>query len=226
MFQRASLLWVYAMRPYKIGVLPGIRPRKKRNLLSHEDKLHKQYVERSDERYYLIDATDRSLGSVASQAAPILVGKNRPDFRPDHVMGDHVIIINAYNTVLTFEKWTKKLFIWHTGWRRGVHQTNMANLRAKKGAEFPLFNAIWSCLPKKSMEKRKLWMEKVFIFPDDKHPFEDKFIITLPKPPLPRPIPIKKRALMDRMEFSLRPNGMTLSNSTLRYLSDRYSKYL
>ena len=72
-----------------------------------------QNVER---KWYVIDAAGKPLGRVAAAAASILNGKNKPTYTPHVDCGDHVIIINCAQAVLTGTKLHKKVYRWHTGW--------------------------------------------------------------------------------------------------------------
>ena len=82
-------------------------------------------------KWYVIDATDKSLGRVAAAAASILRGKNKPTFAPHADCGDHVIIINCSKAVLTGKKLEQKTFKWHTGWIGGLKETKYSELMAK-----------------------------------------------------------------------------------------------
>ncbi len=66
--------------------------------------------------WYILDAADKPLGRVAAQAAVLLRGKHKPTFTPHVDCGDHVIIINCAQAVLTGKKLEKKVYRWHTGW--------------------------------------------------------------------------------------------------------------
>jgi len=61
-------------------------------------------------KWYIIDASGKALGRVAAEAAKVLRGKNKPIFTPHVDTGDHVIVINAAQVVLTGKKATQNLF--------------------------------------------------------------------------------------------------------------------
>jgi len=69
-----------------------------------------------DRRWYVIDAAGKPLGRVADQVAILLRGKHKPTFTPHVDGGDHVIVINAAQVVLTGNKLTKKFYYHHTGY--------------------------------------------------------------------------------------------------------------
>lgn len=69
-----------------------------------------------DRKWYVIDAAGKPLGRVAAQAAVLLRGKHKVTFTPHVDCGDHVIIINCKDAVLTGSKLTKKYYYHHTGY--------------------------------------------------------------------------------------------------------------
>ena len=69
-----------------------------------------------DRKWYVIDAAGKPLGRVAAQAAVLLRGKHKPTFAPHVDCGDHVIIINCKDAVLTGGKEQKKYYYRHTGY--------------------------------------------------------------------------------------------------------------
>jgi large subunit ribosomal protein L13 len=73
-----------------------------------------------DRKWYLIDATDKTLGRLASEVAVILRGKHKPIFTPHVDTGDHVIIINAEKIKLTGNKLRDKKLTYHTGYIGGL----------------------------------------------------------------------------------------------------------
>jgi len=83
-------------------------------------------------RWVVIDATDRALGRVASRAASVLRGKNRPDFTPNQDMGDFVIVINAAKVRLTGAKLVGKVYYRHTEYPGGVRSTTAGKVLDEK----------------------------------------------------------------------------------------------
>ncbi len=61
-----------------------------------------------ERKWYIIDATDRSLGRVATEVAKLLRGKHKPTFTPNQDVGDNVIVINCKDAVLTGHKLDQK----------------------------------------------------------------------------------------------------------------------
>lgn len=73
-----------------------------------------------ERKWYVIDATNKTLGRLASEIAVILRGKHKPIFTPHVDTGDHVIVINAEKVRLTGNKLRDKKFIYHTGYIGGL----------------------------------------------------------------------------------------------------------
>jgi large subunit ribosomal protein L13 len=78
--------------------------------------------------WYLIDAAGKPLGRTAALAATLLRGKQKTIFVPNVDCGDHVIIINAAQAVLTGNKLQKKLYRHHSGWVGGLKEVKYASL--------------------------------------------------------------------------------------------------
>ena len=81
-------------------------------------------------KWYVLDAAGKPLGRVAAKAAEILRGKHKPIFTPHVDCGDHVIIINCEQAVLTGRKAEQKYYRWHTGWIGGLKEIRYDDLMA------------------------------------------------------------------------------------------------
>ena len=94
-------------------------------------------AEMADRKWYVIDAAGKPLGRVAAKAAVLLRGKNKPTFTPNVDCGDHVIIINCDEAVLTGKKLekkfhrTQKMYRTHSGWIGGLKETQYKTLMAE-----------------------------------------------------------------------------------------------
>jgi len=84
---------------------------------------------KSDRKWYLVDATDKVLGRIATEIAVILRGKNKTDFAPHVDIGDNVIIINADKIRLTGNKEEQKEYIHHTGYLGHLRRKSIAYVR-------------------------------------------------------------------------------------------------
>ena len=85
-----------------------------------------------DRKWYVIDAAGKPLGRVAAQAAVLLRGKHKVTFAPHVDCGDHVIIINCKDAVLTGGKAEKKYYYRHTGYIGHLRAVRYDTLMAEK----------------------------------------------------------------------------------------------
>ena len=84
-----------------------------------------------ERKWYIIDATDKSLGRVATEVARLLRGKHKPTFTPNQDVGDHVIVINCKDAVLTGHKLDQKMYRHHSGFIGGMKETPARVMMAK-----------------------------------------------------------------------------------------------
>jgi large subunit ribosomal protein L13 len=119
------------------------------------------------DKWYVIDANDQVLGRVATRAATILIGKNRPQYAPFLVSGGHVIILNAGKIRLTGEKLDKKVYRWHTLYPGGLREVSARKVFENKPEKI-IREAILGMLPKNKLRKRLVKRLKVYIA--DQHP--------------------------------------------------------
>ncbi|AHH10507.1 50S ribosomal protein L13 [Borrelia coriaceae] len=100
-----------------------------------------------EKKWCVIDAKDRVLGRVATEAVKILRGKHNPFYTPHQDLGDNVIIINASKIKLTGKKYFQKIYYRHSRYPGGLHSDTFRTLSARKPTA-PLEIAIKGMLPK------------------------------------------------------------------------------
>lgn len=115
-------------------------------------------VERS---WYILDAADKPLGRVAATAAHLLRGKHKPTFAPHCDCGDHVIIINCKDAVLTGNKLTQKKWQRHTGYIGHLKETRYDTLMATKPTK-AMELAVKGMLPKNTLGRDALLRLRLF----------------------------------------------------------------
>ena len=76
-----------------------------------------------ESKWYIIDATNKPIGRVATEAAKLLRGKHKPTFTPHIDVGDHVIILNCKDAILTGHKLDQKIYRHHSGYIGGMKET-------------------------------------------------------------------------------------------------------
>ena len=84
-----------------------------------------------ESKWYIIDAANKPLGRVASEAAKLLRGKHKPTYTPNIDNGDHVIILNCNDIVLTGHKLDQKIYRHHSGYIGGMKETTAREMLAK-----------------------------------------------------------------------------------------------
>ena len=125
-------------------------------------------AEMADRKWYVIDAAGKPLGRVAAKAAVILRGKNKTTFTPNVDCGDHVIIINCDEAVLTGKKLEKKFHRTHSGWIGGLKETQYKTLMAEK-PEFAVKHAIIGMMPKGPLGRQMARKLRVYAGAEHEH---------------------------------------------------------
>ena len=85
-----------------------------------------------DRKWYVVDATDMTLGRLASEVAKVLRGKNKAIFTPHIDTGDYVIVINAAKVKVTGKKLDQKIYYHHSDYVGGMKETTLREMLAKK----------------------------------------------------------------------------------------------
>ena len=85
-----------------------------------------------DRKWDVVDATDMTLGRLASEVAKVLRGKNKPIFTPHIDTGDYVIVINAAKVKVTGRKLDQKIYYHHSDYVGGMKETTLREMMAKK----------------------------------------------------------------------------------------------
>lgn len=119
--------------------------------------------------WHLIDADNKVLGRVASEAARILMGKNKTIYTPFLDTGDHVVVINASKIRLTGRKEEQKVYRRHTGYPGGLIETSVKNVRANHPTRI-IEDAVAGMLPKTKLGKHMI--KKLKVYAGDKHPHQ------------------------------------------------------
>lgn len=116
--------------------------------------------------WYVIDAAGRPLGRVATEAARLLRGKHKPEFTPHLDSGDHVIVLNAGQVVLTGRKLEQKYYYRHSGYPGGIKKMDYATLMDRK-PEKAVYMAIKGMLPHNRLGRAML--KKLRVYKDNQH---------------------------------------------------------
>jgi large subunit ribosomal protein L13 len=119
-------------------------------------------------QWHVIDAEGQILGRLASRAARILTGKDKPIYTPFLDTGDHVIVINAEKVKLTGKKLTDKMYRYHTGYPGGLKETTAGILLSKEPGKL-VREAVIGMLPKTKLGRAMRKKLKVYAGPQHPH---------------------------------------------------------
>ena len=121
-----------------------------------------------DRKWYVVDATDKTLGRLASEVAKVLRGKNKAIFTPHIDTGDYVIVINAEKIKVTGKKLDQKIYYHHSDYVGGMKETTLKEKLAKKPEEV-IELAVKGMLPKGPLGRQMY--KKLFVYagPEHKH---------------------------------------------------------
>lgn len=117
--------------------------------------------------WYIIDASGKTLGRVASAVAAVLRGKNKPTFTLNVLCGDYVVIVNADKIQVSGNKSDDMLYRHYTGFVRGLRSYSFNELIAKNPTE-PLRRTIAGMLPHGRLGRRMI--DNVKIYAGSEHP--------------------------------------------------------
>jgi len=121
-----------------------------------------------ERKWYILDAANKPLGRVASEAARLLRGKHKPIFTPHIDTGDHVIIINAEKVILTGNKLQQKKFYRHSRYPGGLKSIDYQTLLATK-PERAIEKAVKGMIPHNRLGRKILTKMKVYRGGDHPH---------------------------------------------------------
>jgi large subunit ribosomal protein L13 len=117
--------------------------------------------------WYLIDATDQTLGRLATEVASRLRGKHKATYTPHCDTGDHIVVINAGKVKVTGRKLTDKFYHHHTGYMGNLKSTSLEKL-LNEHPERAIQFAVKGMLPKNPLG-RKMY-KKLHVFAGGQHP--------------------------------------------------------
>ena len=116
----------------------------------------------------IVDAEGQVLGRLAEQIANVLRGRDKPTYTPHLDGGDFVIVVNADKIRVTGTKETDKIYTSYSGYRGGLKQVTLAEIRAKH-PERLIMKAVKGMLPKNRLAARLLTKLKVYAGSDHPH---------------------------------------------------------
>ncbi|MBU4310394.1 50S ribosomal protein L13 [bacterium] len=142
--------------------------------------MEKTYSAKKDEikrKWYIIDAKGKVLGKVAVKAATILRGKHKPIYTPHVDTGDHVVVINASQVVLTGKKLEQKYYRRHSGYPGGLKSIRYDKLLKEK-PEKVIELAIRGMLPKTKLGRAMLKKLRVYKGSEHSHEAQNPILLS------------------------------------------------
>ncbi|MCD4708396.1 MAG: 50S ribosomal protein L13 [Candidatus Sabulitectum sp.] len=118
--------------------------------------------------WWLVDATDQTLGRLSAKLAMILQGKNKPVYTPHIDTGDFVVVVNVDKMRITGRKLDQKIYYRHTGYAGGQRATLMRDMM-NDHPDRVLTHAVKGMLPKNRLSSAQLKKLKIFSGPEHTH---------------------------------------------------------
>lgn len=115
-----------------------------------------------ESKWYIIDAENKPLGRVATEAAKLLRGKHKPTFTPNLDVGDHVVIINCDKVKLTGNKLNDKIYRRHSGYIGGMKEITAKEMMENK-PERAMVLAIKGMLPHNTLGRQQLKKVRIYV---------------------------------------------------------------
>ena len=118
--------------------------------------------------WYVVDASDKVLGRLASRIARVLIGKHKPQYTPHVDCGDFVVVVNADKFRVTGKKMKDKIYYSHSFYPGGLKQISLESLLQKQPKKV-IYHAVSGMLPKNRLRARRLKRLRLYTSPDHPH---------------------------------------------------------
>ena len=130
-----------------------------------------------ERKWYVVDATDMTLGRLAAEVAKVLRGKNKAIFTPHEDCGDYVIVVNAEKIKVTGKKMDQKIYYHHSDYVGGMKETTLREKLAKK-PEQVIELAVKGMLPKGPLGRQMYTKLHVYAGPEHAHAAQKPEVLT------------------------------------------------
>ena len=120
-----------------------------------------------DRKWYVVDATNKTLGRLAAEVAKVLRGKNKPTYTPFLDMGDYVIVVNAEKIKVTGKKLDQKIYYHHSDYVGGMKEETLRDKLANSPTEV-IELAVKGMLPKGPLGRQMY--TKLHVYAGAEHP--------------------------------------------------------
>ena len=130
-----------------------------------------------DRKWYVVDATDMTLGRLASEVAKVLRGKNKPIFTPHIDTGDYVIVVNAAKVKVTAKNLDQKVYYHHSDYVGGMKEATLREMLDKK-PEKVVELAVKGMLPKGPLGRQMYTKLHVYAGPEHEQAAQKPEVLT------------------------------------------------
>ena len=120
-----------------------------------------------NQAWFIVDATDKTLGRLASEIAHRLRGKHKPEYTPHIDTGDYIVVVNAEKVKVTGAKSTDKMYHHHTGYPGGLKSLSFEKL-IERAPERVLQRAVKGMLPRNPLGRAMF--RKLKVYAGSEHP--------------------------------------------------------
>lgn len=129
-------------------------------------------------QWYLVDATDKTVGRLAVKIANVLRGRNKPTFAPQSDTGDFVVVINADKARFTGSKEDQKVYTRFSGYPGGLKRIPVRVMR-QQHPDYLITHAVKGMLPKNHLARRILSRLKVYAGAEHPHKAQNPQVLEL-----------------------------------------------
>lgn len=120
-----------------------------------------------ERKWYVVDATGKTLGRLCTQVATVLRGKNKPAYTPGIDLGDNVIVVNADKIKVSGKKLSDKMYYFHSDYPGGMKEVTLGEMLAKK-PERVIELAVKGMLPNGPLGRAMI--KKLHVYAGENHP--------------------------------------------------------
>jgi large subunit ribosomal protein L13 len=122
-----------------------------------------------ERHWWVVDATDQTLGRLATRIATLLEGKHKPTYSPHLDTGDHVVVLNAARVKVTGDKLIQKRYYRHSNYPGGLKEESLGTLLERK-PELVIERAVKGMLPRNRLGRAMI--KKMKVYPGPEHPHQ------------------------------------------------------
>ena len=131
-----------------------------------------------ERHWYLVDATNKTLGRLSTEIASRLRGKHKPIYTPHVDTGDYIVVVNASKIRVTGNKMTNKIYYKHTGYIGNMKSMNLETM-LEKNPERVIMKSVKGMLPKNKLGNAMLKKLRVFAGPEHNHSSQKPEVLEL-----------------------------------------------